>query len=86
MSSQVIFTETDRRKKDWDQVGKADFKMAEVGGEGIVGKVCNILAPLGLELYPFKVRKYLKTPLMIIRPLVEVKRQCYGCLFFWETK
>ena len=55
--------------------------MAEVRGEEIVTKVRDILAPLGLEVHPFKVCKYFKTLLMIIRPLVEVKRQCFACFF-----
>ena len=55
--------------------------MAEVRGQEIITKVRDILAPLGLELHPFKVRKYLKNLLMLIRPLVEVKRQCYTCFF-----
>ena len=45
--------------------------MAEVAGQEIVTKVRDILAPLGLELHPFKVCKYLKNLLMVIRPLVE---------------
>ena len=53
--------------------------MAEVAGQEIVTKVRDILAPLGLELHPFKVCKYLKNLLMVIRPLVEERRQCYAC-------
>ena len=53
--------------------------MAEVAGQEIVTKVRDILAPLGLELHPFKVCKYLKNLLMVIRPLVEERRQCYTC-------
>ena len=44
--------------------------MAEVAGQEIVTKVRDILAPLGLELHPFKVCKYLNNLLMVIRPLV----------------
>ena len=44
--------------------------MAEVAGQEIVTKVRDILAPLGLELHPFKVCKYLKNLLMVIRLLV----------------
>ena len=57
--------------------------MAEVAGQEIVTKVRDILDPLGLELHPFKVCKYLKSLLMVIRPLVENEVVPFTVLIFF---
>lgn len=71
----------------WDPVGNADFQsrtqslstrltdfqMARFAREDVLAKVGDILVPLGLELHPFQVSKYLEASLTMSWPLVETK-------------
>lgn len=38
--------------------------MAEAGVEAIASKICDILSPVGVESYPFKVRDSFKSSLI----------------------